>query len=70
MKATYRGPEIAVEVFGLVFPRGMPIQVPDDNDHARRKLSTNPQFECDGGSDMEPSEPKRRGRPPKEQEQV
>lgn len=63
MKATYKGKEVAVEVFGCVFPRGMAVEVTDE--HAMSKLPNHPEFSCDGAPVEEA--PKRRGRPPKVQ---
>lgn len=45
MKATYKGPEIAVEVFGIIFPRGQGVEVADA--HAQTKLRGHPEFEID-----------------------
>lgn len=46
MKATYKGPEIAVEVFGIVFPRGQAVDVADLN--AATKLKNHPEFDTAG----------------------
>jgi hypothetical protein len=45
MKFSYQGPDAAVEVFGLVFPRGTPVNVEDA--HAQSKLKAHPQFKSD-----------------------
>ena len=52
MKVMYTGPEIAVEVFGTVFPRGMAVDVTDA--HALAKLSKHPEFAVDGAPKPEP----------------
>ena len=49
MKYTYTGPEIAVEVFGLIFPRDTAVDVTDA--HAAAKLKTHPEFEGGDGDD-------------------
>lgn len=61
---TYIGEGEGTEVFGLSFPRNVPVEVTEE--HAIRKLSNHPQFVLvvDGVEVMEP-EPKRRGRPRK-----
>lgn len=46
MKAAYKGPEIAVEIFGTIFPRGEAVDVTDK--HAVAKLKTHPEFSVDG----------------------
>lgn len=51
MRATYKGREIAVELFGIVFPRGQAVTVTDAR--AREKLAAHPEFE----TDAKPAEP-------------
>lgn len=62
---SYIGEGEETDAFGLVFPRGVPVEVTDA--HAIRKLSNNAQFVAvfDGVEVVEAPEPKRRGRPPK-----
>lgn len=62
---TYIGEHEGTEVFGLRFPRDVPVEVSDP--HALTKLPNNRFFvESFGGVEvLEPVEPKRRGRPPK-----
>jgi len=54
MKATYIGEEIAVSLFGLIFPRGQAVEVTDE--HAAKKLANNPQFQV-----VAAAEPKSKG---------
>lgn len=42
-KITYHGPEAATELYGLLFPRGQAVDVPDDHPHIK-KLLANPVF--------------------------
>ncbi len=61
----YIGEEGVTEVFGLSFPRNVPVEVTDA--HAVRKLSSNGQFAAvhEGVQVLDADPPKRRGRPPK-----
>ena len=63
----YVGAEDEVAVFGLVFPRGVPVTVADP--HACSKLRTHGEFEVRSDDAPQPAPvfdpPKRRGRPPK-----
>lgn len=52
MKATYIGEEIAVSLFGLIFPRGQAVEVTDE--HAAKKLANNPQFQVAAASEPKP----------------
>lgn len=61
MKATYNGPEFAVSIFGLTFPKGEARDIPADNKDALAKLPAHPEFEVTGGPPAAP--PKK---PPKE----
>lgn len=66
MRFAYIGDHEETRVFGLVFPRGVAVEVEDLR--AAGKLANNPAFavEADGVQVVEPVEqPKRRGRPPK-----
>lgn len=74
MRFVYVGKEEETSAFGLMFPRGVPVEVSEDilGGHAARKLSNNHQFaqELDGVQVCAASSPqeevkKRRGRPPK-----
>ena len=67
-KFAFIGDEQETQGFGLVFPRGVGVEVTDA--HATRKLTHNQYFAqvCDGVEVLDPvatDEPKRRGRPPK-----
>ena len=46
MKATYKGAEVAVHLFGTDFPRGVAVEVSDP--HAAAKLATHPEFDASG----------------------
>jgi hypothetical protein len=61
MKATYNGPEIAVEAFGVIFPRGTAVDVSASNAHAKAKLAAHPEFSVTGEGAQSP-EPVRRAR--------
>ena len=61
MKATYKGPEIAVEMFGVIFPRGSAVDVSASNAHAKAKLAAHPEFSVTGEGAQVP-EPVRRTR--------
>lgn len=67
MRIAYIGDKEETRVFGLVFPRGVGVEVEDEK--AASKLSRNPDFaqEFEGVQVLEPvQEPARkRGRPPK-----
>ena len=67
MKAMYEGPEGEVTIFGLAFPRGVPVEVTDP--HACAKLANHPEFivddEASDTAEAGIDQPKRRGRPPK-----
>lgn len=62
----YIGDREGTEVFGLRFPRGVPVEVSDPG--AVAKLNGNPDFSLVvGGVEVLPAiAPKRRGRPPKD----
>jgi hypothetical protein len=64
MQFAYQGDHEETAVFGLLFPRGAPVEVTDER--AARKLSNNRDFaQVVDGVEVMPAEPKRRGRPPK-----
>lgn len=47
MRAMYMGKEGEVTIFGLTFPRGEAVDVPESNAHARLKLPKHPEFVID-----------------------
>lgn len=61
----YIGDQEETQVFGLVFPHGVPVEVSDER--AVRKLSSNLDFSSfvDGVELVQAVERPRRGRPPK-----
>ena len=63
----YMGDHEETRVFGLSFPRGVPVEITDDR--IARKLANNCDFSAVvEGVEVMPAEPvKRRGRPPKVQ---
>lgn len=60
-KFTYQGPEIATELFGIVFPRGQPVDVDETPENARAiaKLKANPVF---GSAAVPAPEPVKKGK--------
>ena len=65
-KFAFIGDEQETQGFGLVFPRGVPVEVTDP--HAVQKLSRNQFYTevIEGVEVLGEDPPKRRGRPPKE----
>lgn len=66
MQFAYIGDHEETAVFGLLFPKGVPVEVTDPR--AIRKLSANCDFsQVVDGVEVMADQPKRRGRPPKAQ---
>ena len=61
MRAAYMGKEGEVTIWGLTFPRGEAVEIPDSNTHARAKVVTHPEFVVDdAGKPEAPAKPESR----------